>query len=269
MQASPPPQVTQCSDVTTDRLIQKLFPDQIQPKAPPVVLPLAAAVKSCLSEYDKHNESSFSTTWTLPSTATKACEFSKAYRPPAPDPETGLDLAKIAQLDADCAAAKIVKPTPSAPVSLPVSLLESWELRARKSMGIASQLDILVAYLMQMATDSEHGCSPEMRSLLFYIGRSTKNIASNASANLAEMLRLRRSKVLESSPQGFLMQRARDRLLTAPLSSPTLFGGRIKEVLAADKDEQLHAAMARASSAQSTKAGGFKRPAPPARSQGP
>ncbi|KAH3886865.1 hypothetical protein DPMN_010878 [Dreissena polymorpha] len=53
-------------------------------------------------------------------------------------------------------------------------------------------------------------------------------------------------------------------LRTAPLTSGFLFGGRIQEAITADKDDQLHASLARNNSGQ--RQGAFKQPSfrPPA-----
>jgi hypothetical protein len=81
---------------------------------------------------------------------------------------------------------------------------------------------------------------------------------------MSEMLRIRRDLILSSLPKEFLLEPGMNSLRAAPLSSGFLFGGKIKEALTADKDDQLHASLARNNSGQ--RQGAFKRPAsrPPA-----
>ncbi len=63
-------------------------------------------------------------------------------------------------------------------------------------------------------------------------------------ANCSEMLRVRRDAFLDP-PSQLLLPSSKEPLRTAPLNSPLLFGGRIKEVSQADKEEQIHASVAR------------------------
>ncbi|KAH3854376.1 hypothetical protein DPMN_096917 [Dreissena polymorpha] len=71
------------------------------------------------------------------------------------------------------------------------------------------------------------------------------------------MLRICRN--LSSLPKDFLLEPGMNYLRTAPLSSEFLFDGRIQEAITADKDDQLHASLARKNSGQPL--GAFKRPA--------
>ncbi|KAH3871054.1 hypothetical protein DPMN_034248 [Dreissena polymorpha] len=81
---------------------------------------------------------------------------------------------------------------------------------------------------------------------------------------MSETVRIRRDLILSSLPKDFLLERGMNSLKTAPLTSGFLFGGRIQEAITADKDDQLHASLARNNSGQSQ--GAFKQPAsrPPA-----
>ncbi|KAH3820821.1 hypothetical protein DPMN_122570 [Dreissena polymorpha] len=78
------------------------------------------------------------------------------------------------------------------------------------------------------------------------------------------MLRIRRDLILSSLPKDFLLEPGMNLLRAAPLSSGFFLGGKIQEALTADKDDQLHASLARNNSGQ--RQGAFKRPAsrPPA-----
>ncbi|KAH3787485.1 hypothetical protein DPMN_165609 [Dreissena polymorpha] len=73
------------------------------------------------------------------------------------------------------------------------------------------------------------------------------------------MLRIRRDLILSSLPKDFLLEPGLNSLRTAPLLSGFLFGGKIQEALKADKDDQLHASLARNNSRQRQVA--LKRPA--------
>ncbi|KAH3831825.1 hypothetical protein DPMN_105096 [Dreissena polymorpha] len=81
---------------------------------------------------------------------------------------------------------------------------------------------------------------------------------------MSEMLRIRRDLILSSLPKDFLLEPGMNSLRTAPLTSGFLFGGRIQEAITADKDDQLHASLARNNSGQ--RQGAFKQPSfrPPA-----
>ncbi|KAH3730218.1 hypothetical protein DPMN_056199 [Dreissena polymorpha] len=78
------------------------------------------------------------------------------------------------------------------------------------------------------------------------------------------MLGIRRDLILSSLPKDFLLQPGMYSLRTAPLSSEFLLGGRIQDAITTDKDDKLHASLARNNSGQ--RQGSFKRPAsmPPA-----
>ncbi|KAH3877036.1 hypothetical protein DPMN_000890 [Dreissena polymorpha] len=78
------------------------------------------------------------------------------------------------------------------------------------------------------------------------------------------MLRIRRDLILSSLPKQFLLEPGVNSLRTAPLTADSLFGGRIQAAITADREDQIHASLARNNSGQ--RQGAFKRPAskPPA-----
>ncbi|KAH3800437.1 hypothetical protein DPMN_154070 [Dreissena polymorpha] len=134
--------------------------------------------------------------WRVPKdfSESKTQERTWSYKPPVPDPNSGLDFSKLPIQDPDMNKLLLTIPSSSTSVSVPYSILEQWEGRDRRAL-----------------------LEPGMNSLR-----------------------------------------------AAPLSSGFLFGGKIKEALTADKDDQLHASLARNNSGQCQ--GAFKRPAsrPPA-----
>ena len=76
---------------------------------------------------------------------------------------------------------------------------------------------------------------------------------------MSEMLRLRRDLILSSLPNNFLLETGVNSLRTAPLTADSLFGGRIQAALTADREDQIHASLARSNSSQRPVV--FKRPA--------
>ena len=76
---------------------------------------------------------------------------------------------------------------------------------------------------------------------------------------MSEMLRLRRDLILSSLPHSFLLETGVNSLRTAPLTADSLFGGRIQAALTADREDQIHASLARSNSGQRPVV--FKRPA--------
>ncbi|KAH3797650.1 hypothetical protein DPMN_151234 [Dreissena polymorpha] len=69
----------------------------------------------------------------------------KSYKAPVPDPSTGLDLSKLPVPDADIKKLSLTMPSSSTHTAVPLSLLENWELRERRSIGQANQLDLMTA----------------------------------------------------------------------------------------------------------------------------
>ena len=94
---------------------------------------------------------------------------------------------------------------------------------------------------------------------MIHLSGTTLNLSHNAASSMSEMLRIRRDLILSSIPKKILLEPGLNSLRTAPLSSGFLFGGKIQEALSADKDDQLHASLARNNSRQRQVA--FKRPA--------
>ena len=260
----PPPSTPDvpAADTITEAVLRKFEPTRLPSHAHKPSLPISRTVKSCLGALEQWNQKSSALQWSVPHSEAKQLEYTTAYRPPAPDQETGLDLSCTAKLDATADKAGISKPQPSHKCSLPLSMLENWEMRERKALGLTSQMDFLSASLMQTLVREPEACSEELRTLLIYLAHTCKNLAATSACNFAEMLRVRRSLLLESSV-GFLLPQSKARLLTAPLVAPSLFGDRIPNVLSQDKEEQIHqmiATTAVQAKASTQPAAGFKRP---------
>ncbi len=250
----PPPR---SSGSVAESIIWGLHPEQQPQRAPLSSLPLSPLVKEAAEKFDELQSASPSMQWSLPPKAVRSVMATTAYRPPCPDTSSGLDLSSVAQLDADAQRAKVSKLGPSASVPLPLSTLESWEQRERQSMGLASQIDFFAATVAKLASSPNEESPDRLHQVLLFLGRSAKNLAATSTANMVEMLRLRRSALLSSSH--FLLENSRNRLLTASIRSPDLFGGLVSEVVSADKDDQLHASVAVKSPKPPKTA--FKRPA--------
>ena len=99
----------------------------------------------------------------------------------------------------------------------------------------------------------------ELRALLIHLSRTTQCLSHNAASSMSEMLRLRRELILSSLPNNFLLETGVNSLRTAPLTADSLFGGRIQAALTADREDQIHASIARSNSGQPPVV--FKRPA--------
>ncbi|KAH3877745.1 hypothetical protein DPMN_001623 [Dreissena polymorpha] len=122
----------------------------------------------------------------------------------------------------------------------------------------------MLVTILRLVCDKSDSDSDELRDLLIHLSQTTLNLPHNAASSMSEMLRIRRDLILSSLPKDFLLEPGINSLRAAPLSSGFLFSGKIQEALTADKDDQLHASVARKSSGQ--RQGAFKRPAsrPPA-----
>ncbi len=160
----------------------------------------------------------------------------------------------IPGLDPDAHRARLSRPSS---VPLPISYLERWELRQRQQVGLLSNADLFAAALTQVASDPTPSVEV-LRRLAVQIGMSTRLLLGLALSNSSEMLRVRRDAHLE--PSSMLLSSSKETLRCAPLNANKLFGGRVQAVAAADKDEQLHASVARNFS---------KRPAQPSSSAPP
>ena len=190
-----------------------------------------------------------------------------SYRPPVPDPASGLDLSKIPGFDHDITNLSVTKPTASSSLSLPYSMLESWEMRERKTMGLANHIDLMSAAIFKLCKESVDPLPEELRALLIYLSRATQTLTSNSVSSMAEMLRLRREVVLGLMPSGYLLEPSLNHLRSTPITADTLFGGQISDALTTDREGQIHTSLALGNNMWQ-KQGTFKRPPPKSPAQG-
>ena len=106
------------------------------------------------------------------------------------DPDTGLDLSKLPPPDADTSKLNITMPVPSTLAQVQFSMLENWELRERRSIGLANQLDLMAAAALDMVWDLSESVPEELLALLIYLYRTTQSLSYNAASSMAEMLHL-------------------------------------------------------------------------------
>lgn len=240
----PLPPVAEPSFVSTgEEALWRELPAKPAAKADILSIPVSKTLKRCLTELEEANKASFDRSWSVPAKTLKNFMPTGVYRPPRKDIHLSLDLESPSPLDPECTRARINKPPPSSSCPLPISTLERWEAREKQSLGIASQLDMLCATLAKLSSQEELDLDA-FRQVLMAASKSTAYLSALTASNTAELIRARRSFVLDSSSK-FLLESSKKRLLTAPLDSPFLFGGIVQEVLSLDKEDQLHASIAR------------------------
>ncbi|KAH3711357.1 hypothetical protein DPMN_070862 [Dreissena polymorpha] len=223
-------------------------------------LPIGSSTMAVFQSLEPPNKPSPSP-WKAPKELTepKQMDGGKSYKAPVPDPATGLDLSKLPVPDADISKLSLTMPSSSTHTSVPLSLLENWELRERRSIGLANQLDLMAATALDLVWELSDSIPEELRALLIHLSRTTQCLSHNAASSMSEMLRLRRDLILSSLPNNFLLETGVNSLRTAPLTADSLFGGRIQSALTADREDQIHASLARSNSGQRPVV--FKRPA--------
>ncbi|KAH3887751.1 hypothetical protein DPMN_011770 [Dreissena polymorpha] len=224
-------------------------------------LPIGSSTMAVFQSLEPANKPSPSP-WKAPKELTepKQMDGGKSYKAPVPDPATGLDLSKLPVLDdADISKLSLTMPSSSTHTSVPLSLLENWELRERRSIGLANQLDLMAATALDLVWELSDSIPEELQALLIHLSRTTQCLSHNAALSMSEMLRLRRDLILSSLPNNFLLETGVNSLRTAPLTADSLFGGRIQSALTAEHEDQIHASLARSNSGQRPVV--FKRPA--------
>ncbi|KAH3886090.1 hypothetical protein DPMN_010091 [Dreissena polymorpha] len=223
-------------------------------------LPIGSSTMAVFQSLEPANKPSLSP-WKAPKELTepKQMDGGKSYKAPVPDPATGLDLSKLPVPDADISKLSLTMPSSSTHTSVPLSLLENWELRERRSIGLANQLDLMAATALDLVWELSDSIPEELRALLIHLSRTKQCLSHNAASSMSEMLRLRRDLILSSLPNNFLLETGVNSLRTAPLTAESLFGGRIQSALTADREDQIHASLARSNSGQRPVV--FKRPA--------
>jgi len=218
----PPPVPPKVLGSLSERLAKPTSGEEIQEDdfSP---LPVSTVVLSAFADLDKVN-SAKGNPWKAPQATARMAKLDASYRPPRPDSVSGLDLSAKPLLDKDADALQISKYSKDTFVCS-YSSFETWEERDRRALGLASQIDFLSSSLIQKLMEAD-GLNDEARLLASFLGQSTQMLASVSAANAAEMLRIRRDLALTTVPKDFILakQSIKD-LKTAPLASPTLFGG--------------------------------------------
>ncbi|KAH3782045.1 hypothetical protein DPMN_159956 [Dreissena polymorpha] len=223
-------------------------------------LPIGSSTMAVFQSLEPSNKPSPSP-WKAPKELTepKQIDGGTSYKAPVPDPSTSLDLSKLPVPDADISKLSLTLPSSSTHTAVPLSLLENWELRERRSIGLANQLDLMAATALDLVWELSDSIPEELRALLIHLSRTTQCLSHNAASSMSEMLRLRREVILSFLPNNFLLETGVNSLRTAPLTADSLFGGRIQLALTADHEDQIHASLARSNSGQRPVV--FKRPA--------
>ncbi|KAH3825612.1 hypothetical protein DPMN_127493 [Dreissena polymorpha] len=108
----------------------------------------------------------------------------------------------------------------------------------------------MAATALDLVWELSDSIPEELRALLIHLSRTTQCLSHNAASSMSEMLRLRRDLILSSLPNNFLLETGVNSLRTAPLTAESLFGGRIQSALTADREDQIHASLARSNSGQ-------------------
>lgn len=258
----PPAPPSRKADSATEAILCKLHGDSVTGKTPPLVLPIADSVLECIEPLEELNTSNQSATWSVPAKTVKSMTQPSAHRFPAPDSKSGLDLSNIPSLEiCDGNRANLIRPNGSSSVSVPLSMLETWEARERMVSSLVSQMDFLACAITKLSGDCAPDFPEDLRQLTYFFGKSCKSVAAHSLSSMAEMLRLRRNHTLQASKSNILLDSSKVKLLTAPLCSQKLFGGLIPEVLTTDRDDQLHYKVAGDQGGQG-QSRGQKRPAP-------
>ena len=98
---------------------------------------------------------------------------------------------------------------------------------------------------LDMVWDLSESVPEELQALLIHLSRTTQSLSFNAASSMAEMLHLRRDLILSSIQPGFLLEHGLNSLKTAPFTADTLFDRRIQAAVTADREDQIHASLAR------------------------
>ena len=123
-------------------------------------------------------------------------------------------------------------------------ILENSELRERKSMGLANQLNLKACTLLHKCKQLSGNVLDDIRALLIYLARSSYTLAMNSASSMSKMLRLRREPALTTRLPNFLIGAWPKYIAHYSSLSRTLFRGRIESVLSTDHEDQLHASLA-------------------------
>ncbi|KAH3891260.1 hypothetical protein DPMN_015353 [Dreissena polymorpha] len=105
------------------------------------------------------------------------------YKPPVPDPTSGLDCSKLPSQDPDINKLLLTMPSSSTSVSVPFSMIEHSENRERRSLGLSNQVDLMLATLLHLVCDWSDSVPEELRDLLIHLSRTALSLSHNAAAS--------------------------------------------------------------------------------------
>ena len=209
----------------------------IQERSVKASLPLSGTVPEILNIIEPHNTDKGTAGWAIPSSVTKSLAPNASLRLPSVT-RGQFQTAAIPGLDTDAHTVRLSRPG-SLPIS--TSYLERWELRQRQQVGLLSNADLFAAALTQMSQEPNPSVDV-LRRLALHVGRATRQLLGLALSNTAEMVRVRRDATLETS--SLLLPSSKEVLRRVPLSSDHLFGGKVQEVAASDREQQIHVKVA-------------------------
>ena len=152
-------------------------------------------------------------------------------------------------LDDDSSRLGIKSPSSSQVSSKTV---ERWEQRARQLVGIASHNNAFVGALFHALKTPTPPSDASIQLLLEALNRTSRHAIGMSLSLATEILKQRREDTLAGTSS--LSENSRRRLASAPISSPSLFGGLIGEISESERNDSLRQAALGAVA--------FKRPSP-------
>ena len=218
------------------------------------LLPQANIVQTMMAQLQESRSlEACSSNWTVPSNLNREYMSSRVYNSYAVSQEH-LPV-KPPPLDPEAQAIGMIIPTQTL---VPTKTLERWEARSRMATNIASHSDHFIATLDRLLKD-EKVSSVAVNRIMSALDKSKTKILGLSLHNATEILTTRRDATLDFKSTS-LLKGSKDVLRATPLSSKTLFNGKVKDVTASDLAEHT-----RLCSAQLMR-GGTKRNAQPSNS---
>ena len=219
------------------------------------LLPQANIVQTMMAQLQESRSlEACTSSWTVPSNINREHMSFRMYNSYAVSQEN-LPV-KPPPLDPEALAIGMNIPSQ---ILVPTKTLERWEARSRMATNIASHSDHFIATLDRLLKD-EKVSSVAVNRIMSALDKSKTKILGLSLHNATEMLTTRRDATLDYKSTS-LLKGSKDVLRATPLSSKTLFNGKVKDVTASDLAEHT-----RLCSAQLIR-GGTKRPAPPSNSK--
>ena len=219
------------------------------------LLPQANIVQTMMAQLQQSRSlEACSSNWMVPSSISREYLSSRVYN--SYDVSQEHLPVKPPQLDPEAQAIGMSIPSQ---VVVPTKTLERWEARSRMATNIASHSDHFIATLDRLLKD-ENVSSVAVNRIMSALDKSKTRILGLNLHNATEILTTRRDATLDFKSTS-LLKGSKDVLRATPLSSKTLFNGKVKDVTASDLAEHT-----RLCSAQLIR-GGTKRSAPPSNSK--